>query len=46
MVAKWQNVKQQVEEEQNIFEEEEEIEDFETQSEKRIQEWKTKVEQR
>ena len=45
MVAKWQNVKQQVEDEQNIIEEEED-EDFETQSEKRIQEWKNKVEQR
>lgn len=45
LVAKWQNVKQKVEEEENV-EEESEDEDRETLSEKRIQEWKTKVEQR
>uniref|UniRef100_A0A7M6DL14 WW domain-containing protein n=2 Tax=Clytia hemisphaerica TaxID=252671 RepID=A0A7M6DL14_9CNID len=45
MVAKWQTVKQEAEDEQNIMIEEEENEDFETQSEKRIQEWKSKIEQ-
>lgn len=39
LVQKWQTVKQKVEEEENI-EEESEDEDFETQSERRISEWK------
>ena len=45
LVAKWQNVKQKAEEEQNV-EEESEDEDFEVQSEKRIKEWKKEVENR
>jgi len=45
LVAKWQTVKQKAEEEQNV-EEESEDEDYEVQSEKRIQEWKKEVENR
>lgn len=43
LVAKWQTVKQKVEEEENV-EEESEDEDFEAQSERRIAEWKNNLE--
>ena len=46
LVAKWQNVKQKVEEEENVEEESDEDGDYEVQSEKRINEWKKSVEQR
>lgn len=43
LVQKWQTVKQQVEEEENAELESDE-EDYETASERRIEEWKKEVE--
>ena len=46
LVQKWQTVKAQVEEEENMDDIEDEEGDYEQTSEKRIQEWKKEMENR